>query len=106
MSKFDTNKIMVGGAIITALLGAWITGTLQTGDDVLVIKPQVEQNTSRIEATEQWQIDWERNGELPGDIRQDLRIEDVKEEIEDLEERIDDLESAVRVLELKEASDG
>ena len=105
MSKIDSRQMMIGGVVLTALLGAWVTGTLQTGDDVLILKPQVEQNTARIEAAEQWQSDWERSGELPADIRQDLRIEDIKEEIDALEARVETLDKAVRELELQEAAE-
>lgn len=66
------------------------------------IEKDVQQNTANINDVEKWQDDWEQNGELPGDIRQDLRIEDIKEEIERLESRVDKLDEAVRVLELNQ----
>ena len=99
--KFDTKtSIIVAGAVITALLGYWMTSTLQTNDDVLVIRPQVQQNTKRIEAVEQWQQDWPTQGELSADVRQTKDIEFIKLKVNEMEEEIRFMKAQIRAIEL------
>lgn len=104
MAEYNTKTVAtVVGVLITAIIGAWLTGTLETNDDVLVITPQVEQNTKRLESVEQWQADWPSTGELSADVRQTKDIEFLKAKVEGMENDIGTMKDIIREIELEQA---
>lgn len=64
-------------------------------NNVTNLEKDVQQNTVDIREVEQWQDDWESNGELPSDIRQDKNDEFIFKEIERLERELNALKVIV-----------
>lgn len=99
--------LWLGGVAVTIILG-WtiktgLDGVRTTNKSVTVLKPQVEQNTRRIGALEDWTTNWQTNGELPADVRQTKDIEYLKAAQERLLRAIELVEERIRELEVEAA---
>lgn len=97
---------VIASAVIIAGATAWVANTSSTGEDVTAIKPQIARLKDDVKRLEDWQSNWERNGELPADVRQTKDIEFLKERIATIKVKVKDLEKKVHSLEIYQAASG
>lgn len=87
--------------ILTTAIGLWVKSLQGTVDDVIALKPQIIQIRKDVDKNYQWQNDWEREGELPADVRQSKDIEFLQEYVRDLKTRVQIVENAIGELKMK-----
>ena len=110
MSDSSAKKISVaaiGVAIVTSvasgLVIAEVRKTRTSHDKLTAIIPMFEQLQRRMDRAEEWQKDWERNGQLPADVEQTKDIGHLKEIIQRVDRNVFDIRSRVRALEMQGA---
>lgn len=100
-SGFKISAIIT--AVVVAVVLAWIASTKSTGEDVTTLKPQIERLKEDVKRLETWQMEWQRNGELPADVRQSKDIEFLKIRISNIKIKVAELEKQVHDILIKQA---
>lgn len=90
---------------MTICVGYLLNKTLDSNDSVLVIKPQVDKNTTDIKELEQWQKDWVKSGRLPEDVEQNKEIEFLKRDLGRVDDEVTSIENRVRDVEMSNTKD-
>ena len=112
-SKGTDTKTMVsiGAAVVIAIVLAWVASTQATAAELTRLQPQIERAQSDIarlesvdEELRQWQIDWQRGGQLPEDVQQNERILQIQADIEQLDALIFELRAELQRLQIQIAS--